>query len=311
MKNVIKRQSFADSSALMRLRALLDEAEPLLVAMRSTPDGATRLLAAMDQVDALLAELRGPQYDVRAEANRADAVRDQILKEAEQVARLVRANGQTAALADSLLWQRIDAEASARRQKKMRRRLIFGGALVVIIAALAIILPRVLPEPVAQANVLAISDLVQQQQLDQAMQRAKEETARAPEDPSGFIWLGMVQQQTGDTAAAQASWQQAETLIGDKGEFLFTRGLTWAQTGNNAAAEADAKALIDTPDTAAEGWYLLGGIREAQGLRGDAIDAYNRAADLASAANKSELTVAARTRVGFLLQQIDLPTPQP
>jgi tetratricopeptide (TPR) repeat protein len=84
--------------------------------------------------------------------------------------------------------------------------------------------------------------------------------------------------------------------------FLFERGNLLIQAGLPDAAEADAAALIAQPDAQAEGYLLLGSVREARGDREGAIAAFQQAADLAAAANKPQLEVIAKTRLGMILQ---------
>ena len=300
MKHVA-RQIAPDTSTFGQLRSLLDETERQIVIMHETPNGARDVIQNVDRIDQLLDELASPQYDTRAEESRADALHKRLERDAPKVAKLVRAHGQAAALADSPTWKDVQAAAMAQRQRQQRRLLIGGAAVIIVAFLLFVVLPWVFP-PTPQANTTPIMQDAVAGNVAAALQAANAERTRVPTDPAGALWAGALYFKQGDTPAATAAWNEAQQLIGDDGTFYFDRANVLMQLSEYDAALEDAQRLIAMPERAAYGYYIRGAIAEARGQTQQAVQDYQQASTLADQNNNPQLTVMARTRMGYLLQ---------
>ena len=103
----------------------------------------------------------------------------------------------------------------------------------------------------------------------------------------------------GDLAAAEARYGRAiEEASGPEAlEARYLRARVRVERGDLAAAEADVLALLEAEPRHWEGLSLLGLIRERQGRRSEAVEAFRRAAEIAP----DEL--APRNNLAFLALQ--------
>lgn len=298
-------------NTLSQIRALLDEAERRIVIMHETPDGVLRVIRQVEQIDQLLATLTGTQYNKGGEESRAEALRERLVREAARTAKLVRAAGLETELADSPIWQRVQAALAA--QARRRTRTLVGTALALGLLAvlLFVVVPRIFP-PTPVANIDAVSRLATSGDTAGALTLARTEQAHAPSDATAAVWIGVLEEHAGNTQAAEAAWTQARTLLGDPDAFLFERGQARLQLENERGAEADARELVTrtAPGSQAQGQLLLGVIYESRGDIRAALSAYELAGQLGDKAGNAQLTVVARTRMAAIMQRPPpLPTP--
>lgn len=292
---------------LGRLRAALDEAEDVAVSARVSADDAISFLRACDLIEQCINEA-GSDADIRAETNRADFVRERLRTHADAIVRAIRRADRAGEVAESRAWARALALAADRRARRIRRMAIAGIGVAMLIAALAS-LPVMVPAKPAPA-IGSISRLLANEGVAAALDLARIEYARFPDDPEAALWRGVLELRAGDPAAAQELFEQARQQSASEIGFLFERGTLLIQVGLFDAAESDAAELIARADAQAEGYLLLGSVREARGDRAGAIAAFQQAADLAAAADKPHLEVIAKTRLGMILQSLPLaPTP--
>jgi tetratricopeptide (TPR) repeat protein len=297
----VARQTVSETSTFSQLRSLLDATERQVVIMRETPNGVREVIQNVDRIDQLLAELASPLYDTRAEEGRAESLHKRLERDAPKVAKLVRTHGHAAALADSPTWNDIAATATATRQRQQRRWLIGSAAAIIVAFLLFVVVPWIFP-PTPQANTTPIMQDAAEGNIGLALQAANAERTRVPTDPSGALWAGALYFKQGNKEAATAAWNEAQQLTGDDGAFYFDRANVLTQLGEFDAAQEDAQRLIAMPDRAAYGYYIRGAIAEARGQTQQALQDYQQAATLADQANNPQLTVTARTRMGYLLQ---------
>ncbi|MDW8213348.1 MAG: tetratricopeptide repeat protein [Roseiflexaceae bacterium] len=292
---------------LGRLRAALDDAERVAVSAGMSADDAVSFLRACDAIECLLSEI-GAAADIRPEVNRANFVRERLRVNAESIARVVQSAGRTHDVAGMRSWEAVQSLVTTVRARRIRRLAIAGLGAVALIAALALLLLIFPAEPAPDIG--AISRLLANEGAAAALDRARAEYERFPDNPEAALWRGVLELRAGDPAAAEELFAQARQRAASEVGFLFERGNLLIQVGLFDAAEADAAALIARPDAQAEGHLLLGSVREARGDRAGAIEAFQQAADLAAAADKPHLEVIAKTRLGMILQSLPL-TPNP
>ncbi len=292
---------------LGRLRAALDDAEGVAVSARVSADDAISFLRACDLIEQCINEA-GSDADIRAETNRADFVRERLRTHADAIVRAIRRADRAGEVAESRAWARALALAADRRARRIRRMAITGIGAAALIAALAL-LPVMVPAKPAPA-IGSISRLLANEGAAAALDLARAEYERFPDDPEAALWRGVLELRAGDPASAQKLFEQARQQSASEIGFLFERGTLLIQVGLFDAAESDAADLIARADAQAEGYLLLGSVREARGDRAGAIAAFQQAADLAAAADKPHLEVIAKTRLGMILQSLPVaPTP--
>lgn len=292
---------------LGRLRAALDDAEGVAVSARVSADDAVSFLRACDLIEQCINEA-GSDADIRAETNRADFVRERLRTHAEAIVRAIRRADRTGEVAESRAWARALALAADRRAHRIRRMAITGIGAAALIAAL-VLLPVMVPAKPAPA-IGSISRVLANEGAAAALDLARAEYERFPDDPEAALWRGVLELRAGDPATAQELFEQARQQSASEIGFLFERGTLLIQVGLFDAAESDAADLIARADAQAEGYLLLGSVREARGDRAGAIAAFQQAADLAAAADKPHLDVIAKTRLGMILQSLPVaPTP--
>lgn len=312
MKRSIEPNIVAQSETA-RLRELLDDTERRIVDMHKVPEGARDVIRAIDELDRRLAAVGQGGVDLRAEEGRVDSLRRRLLRGAPGVVRLVQAAEHSADLVGSPTYAAVLAAQADESRRRVRRLLTFG--LPVLAVMLTIIVLTLLNPPQPQAELENVRQLTQEGRLDEALARAQAESRRVPTDASGVLWVGALQLATGDQAAAEESWAAARELLGaDEVRFHFERGNALLGVGQADAAEEDARWLIAQPAGEVTGYLLLGSVEEARGRADEAIVAFQRAADLAAAANNPQLEVIARTRLGIIMQSgagLVQPTPTP
>lgn len=297
-----ERRSFIETAAqtpLGRLRAALDDAERVAVSARVAADDAVALLRACDTID-LLIDAIGASADIRPETNRADFLREQLRTHAGTIVQTVQRASRDRDLHDSPSWKRVLAIAADARVRRLRRMALVGAGAAVVIVLLAL-LPVIFPAEPAP-DIASISRLLADREVAAALDLARAEYERFPDNPEAALWRGVLELRAGDPRVAEDLFAQARRQAASDVGFLFERGNLLIQAGLPDAAEADAAALIARPDAQAEGYLLLGSVREARGDREGAIAAFQQAADLAAAANKPQLEVIAKTRLGMILQ---------
>lgn len=293
--------NISETTTFTQIRQLLDTNERAVVAIRQEPAQAADVIIGVEKVLALLEQLHATGVDIRAEEGRADSLRGRLLREARLVARQVNKSGRGVELTSSELWHEIQSLDVAERSHQQRRWLIGGGAAALIALLLFVVLPRLFPAP-PSANIIAVSQIAGQGNLQGALQRALEEQSQAPNDQQIGVWVAALQQQLGQTEQAEASWKVARKRYPDDVTFLSDRIGVALQLNDLASAERDAMSLQAMPNGVAIGTYQLASVREYQKRYGEALKLYEQASDLANKEGKPELVVAARTRMAAIMQ---------
>ncbi len=308
------------------LRELITQAELIVANLRGTGPRALTLLFLLDTMQGLVARLKEIGVDLRPEATRIENVERILLsKDGVLVGEMRRLGGLAQARevikpAPSQWWWYLDARVTERWQRQTRRiLLIVGGvaaALLVFSLAYRFLFP---PDPIA----VAVMDKVSQ--AEQALQGGDTAGALAlyrqaveikPEDPENQLMVGVLEASLGRPDAAAEAYAVAQRLIGDRAQFLVQRGMAAYRIGNLDQAEADGLEAQSVNPDLAEGAFLMGNVYEAKGMAAEAMDAFEKTADLAGKQNNSALIVMAKTRLGMLMQAAPMmsqnaPTPTP
>jgi Tfp pilus assembly protein PilF len=306
------------------LRQLLSQSEDRLINLTDRTSAA-ELYSRLDQIAALMPQIRAIGGDMRAEEARWQSLQERIQARGPQVLRAwqgsvhLDAARQAANPDETRWWWWIDQRVAAQRQRRLRR---IGGValgLLAIVAAAAIVLPRLFPvDPVVRDSYrlqLRAETALANGDIAGGYQALSEAIAIDPGNPSLLILHGVLAEHQGDPAAAEQSWQRARSrLDGDEAQFLTERGLSFLRVQQVDRAIDDLQAAVALDPTSAHAHLVLGSALEAKGRHQEAFSAYQQAADLADAAGSAELVVTARTQMANLMQRLQaLPqtTPQP
>lgn len=298
------------------LRLLLQRSEDRLISL-SSPADAAELFDWLDQIAELWPEVEASGADLRGEETRWQSLQErlaargqQVLKAWQGAAGLQKAR-QTAAPTSDRWWWWLDQVLAERRRRRVRRigLVAIGLAAVLIVAVLA--LQRLFPvDPVVRESyrlqteaeiALAGGDL---DAAYAALERAVEVN---PQDATLSVTYGALAEVLGQPALAQQMWQRARVLLeGDEARFLRTRSLAYLQAGAPARALEDAQEAVALDPSSAEAHLFLGGALQALGSYQQAVEAFQRAADLADAAGNPQLSVMARTQMANLMQGMQM-----
>jgi tetratricopeptide (TPR) repeat protein len=284
-----------------QLRDWLTDAERSIIAMGTNAESALAVIRLNDQISERLLELKAGRIDLRSEETRIESLRKRLMREARQVVGQVRASGQAAQLADSPTWKLMQETADAEQRTRTRKFITIGAIIGLLALLLFVVLPWIFP-PTPTANTGAIMQLLDEGKPDEALARALAEQQRAPKDADIWIWLGVLYQQRGQQADADAAWQTAHTLVTDL-DFYNTRGIVFLQMKNYAAAEADARQLLNDSQAAPNGYYLLGQIQVGQDKPAEALASFQQAATLAEESNNATIVIASKLEIQNLMQR--------
>ncbi len=285
------------TSQIGQLQQLLDSAERGFTSVGSVQGSVVDVILASDQIFALIGELEPRTIDVRAERARAETLIRKLTGGAPGIVRLVQSSGRQRELLRSPTYDAILQARISQSRGRVRRMWVIGVPMLAVVIMVGFVLPR-FSAPSVNSNELR--SLAADGKLDAALVSARAQSARAPNDLEGALWVGALEQARGNTAAADAAWVRAQQIEPDGLTFHFQRGTILLELGKGDMAEADARTLIADTASAAAGYVLLGGVEEQRGHVPEASAAFEQAAKLASEQNKPQIEVIAKTRLGML-----------
>lgn len=277
------------------LRRMLDQAEPLALIYDQKPDGAQQFLTLLDDISRMAHECQNQGLDINSELVRVDAVIGRAMREAE---RFAKANAGNPIPTDSVHGHRLLALAAERSAHKRKRLITSISVVTVIIALIIYVVVTAPPSP----NTTDILDLAVSGQSEAAYALAQQEHAAFPDDLETMLWLSVLAEVNGDIVPAEELWTQLQLHVEDKNALLYQRGNTRLLALDLDRAAEDAQLLQQTPATYPEGILLEAGIAEARGDVLTAIELFGEAARVAEAADRQEMAVLARVRMGNLMQ---------
>ena len=277
------------------LRRALDQIEPLALVYDQQPDGARRFLALLDEISRLAEACRDQGLDIESEQVRVDAVVGRARREAE---RFARAHAGIAIPAESRHGQTLMTLAAQRRTEKRKRLVISTSLVTLIITVLVYMVVSAPPAP----NTSRILELAVSGASAEAYALAQKEHEAFPDDAETLLWLSVLAEVNNDATRAEMLWQSLQRTVDNPDALLYQRGNTRLLALNLTKAAEDAALLKQNPITYPEGVLLEAGIAEARGEVTKAITLFGEAARVAEAANRQEMAVLARVRMGNLMQ---------
>jgi len=278
-----------------QLRQALDKAEPYALIYSQQADGALRYLAMLDDIRRLADQCVEQGLDIESELVRLDSLMRRTQRNAETFA---RALGTQRIPETSYYGAELLALARTRRTQR-QRSWIRIATIVAMVVGIIIYGVRTAPPT---ADVTSILNLGVAGQLDEAYALAQRESVSFPDDFEVLVWLAVLAEQRGEQPVADDAWQRANAALPAGQQLTYTRGSVRMMVGDFARASQDMELLKADPVTLPEGLFLEAGIAEAQGRVTDAIRLFQTAAEAAEAANRQEMAVIARVRMGNLMQ---------
>jgi len=325
----LRERELSDDMKGQRLRKLIREAELGVANLRGMGAEAINLLRTLDQINDLLKELEQTGMDLRPERTRLTTVEGLLrskarilLKELKSTGGLARARQAEASLPPASRWWWYLDEIQRRKQRqRIRRWAIIAGIVGILIVGAIFAYERFLaPEPKVQQKqdlVLSAEQALAEGDRQGALRKYEAALALDPTDPELHIWVGVLAEQAGQSAEAEAHYAEAERLVADRVRFLFFRANAYQRTGQQEAALRDAEEAISLDPDAPEPHLVLAGVYEEQNNVSLALAELQKTAELAQKAGNDVLYVLARTRQAMLLQRAPAlqpegePTPTP
>jgi tetratricopeptide (TPR) repeat protein len=313
------------------LRSLLDSAERQLPTLdaQSLPSYLQRL----DRIAALFTLLEAEHAEqqtttnqvLRSETVRWDDLQRQLAQRSRRLVKLAAASGGFAALRKQYAasdgdWWRLDTFVAAQQRKQLRGllRTIAITALLLFVSILAY-QRWFAPDPATVALVNNLSEIeryVDGKEWEPALVAVENALQATPDNAEFLTWAAVIAEQLGDAERAEQYRAEAKAQFAQQElQFYVLLGSNRFRAGDlDGASEAADTALAINADDA-QVHFLLGNIAEGRGEIDAALAAFDRAASLSEEENP-QLTVVARMRYGFLLQQLqaipnqfDAPTP--
>ncbi len=301
------------------LRSHLDGAERQLPTLDAAALPA--YLQRLDRIDALFNLLEtehaegGVNTDqvLRSESVRWADLQRQLHKRSSRLVKLAAASGGFASLrrqyaASDGDWWRLDEYVAAQQRRQVRSLLQVVVIVAVLLAAGVFAYQQwFAPDAETIALVSSLSEIerhVDAQEWEPALAAAENALQVTPDNVELLAWAAVVAERLGDAERAERYLTAAKAqFAGQELRFYVLVGSNRFRAGDlgGATDAADSAMAINADD--AQVYFLIGNIAEARGDTSAALDAFDRAAALSDEDNP-QLSVVARMRYGFLLQQL-------
>lgn len=294
------------------LREMLDKAERLAVQLE--PATVESFLKSLDTIEALLTELEASGFDVRPEATRWESLLNRVNSHPQPIVRAASSVGGMAQLraanppAESFWWH-LDTEVAQRRRKAISRAAVtLASIIIIVVGALWALETFFPPDPIAVAMVETTSLLdrmTSEQDWEGALAVVQDARQRLPDQLELAVWETVLHERLEDPVAAARTLAEAEAMTQARPIDLYIQlGNKRLLVNDLDGAEAAAQQGAAMAPEEAQITFLLGGIAEARGQLGTAIDYFQQTFELAQEENP-QLAVIARVRMGQLMQSPD------
>jgi tetratricopeptide (TPR) repeat protein len=268
------------------------------------------LLQLFDRIADRIDLLEKKGADLRAERGRFESLQKQLRRRgAVLVARVGDALARERP-SEARWWWYIREQITADRKRRLFRVARFVLAGLVLLTVLYLLYDQFLAPPprVRQANAalyegeraLTAGDFLE------AIEQFETAIELEPESVDAHLWLGILYQSMGQQDKATLAFERARSFFDADYQFLLERGLGYLELADFDTAQADAEAIIRLVPERPEGYFLLGSTAERMGNVELALEAFQRASDLADASNQPVLQVTARMHIATLLERLDI-----
>lgn len=293
-------------------RRALDQIESRLAALKGSGQEAIDLLRLFDRAAEVLDRAEVAGADVRAERGRLESAWQIVQRRAstflQEVGPALKAERESRTGEALRPWWYLDRiHAHQQRRRLLRACLVGLGALVALGAGWVAYERFLAPPPEVRLALRHIDEgerLADAGHWDAALEAFEAAAALTPDDPTVWIWIGVLRTELGDTAGAGQAFARAERGTLPRREAIFERGSIFLRLGDLEAAQRDAQSLVQLWPEWGYGYYLRASVGAALGDMESALVDYQRAAELAQAADDPQLEALARAQIAFLLQQV-------
>ena len=201
-----------------------------------------------------------------------------------------------------------DELVAADRKRSWTRWLVIALVVAGILAVATFVYQRWLaPSPQVVLAVSAVNDVEQlamEQKWDEAFALTEQTLQQLPDNPDLLVWAGVLAERRGDTAAAADYLARAQQAIGDPMRYQVALSMRRLQASDLDGSEAAAQAALAIDPNEPQAVFFLANVAEMRNQPQQALELYQKTADLAEAGNP-QLTVVAKMRYGMLLQQLN------
>lgn len=291
------------------LRADLEELDKLLVKVNAQT--VLRTLELLDRAHGQMEMLRQAGVDLKAEEGLWSGFEVKLRQTAGEFVRAAKPLGgfgrlRSAHADSSGFWWHLDDIHSGHIRQQLFKGLrwlgMVAGAVLLVWVLLTYIIPpdetTVLLTDITYdlEEVIDLGDFAQARTLAVA---GLERTDRATEL---LLWAGVIEEQLGETAVAQAYFDEAFAQPAVPPEQVWvTIGNNRMRVGDLTGAECAAQAVLGLDAENAQAHFLIAGVAEAQGDMARALEYFTLTSDLAFR-SQPQLAVIARVRMGYLMQ---------
>jgi tetratricopeptide (TPR) repeat protein len=303
----VQQKKLNPADDLRETLADLESHQPRL--NRLTDTEAQALLRQLDHARQLFTTLTADGTDLASEAGRFDTIQASVRQRARP---LLRALGGPAALAEARphpapdretrWWWYIHEDVATRQRAAVRRTTLTAGVILGLMVAVYVAFQTVLaPDPAAVVRMNAETDALlafDESDYESALIYLNIALDEVPGDPSLLLMRGVFYDLLEQREQADSDFGNAQTALNDPIGFYLGRGQVYMRTLQFAKAEEDAQAILAVNEARPEAWLLLAQALESQGRRLLAMDAYERAGELALDSGQNEIVVMARLGLG-------------
>jgi tetratricopeptide (TPR) repeat protein len=303
------------------LRARLTQLETRLTRIKTlSRSEAMELLELFDQVDSLLTGFATESSNpYSAEATRFEAAQRAVRR---QAASLLHAIGGRQMLQEerkkvspdpSRLWWYVDRITNEKRKARLRQGLI-GAAAAAVLTVIVVGVYKAYFEPdeatkAAFSHTYKADELFRQGNLPGALQEVELALSYTPNEFELLILKGVLLEELGEGEKAEVAFERAREASPDQERFLLERAFDYLELGRSESALADIETVLVLNPESTLGYYALGEYYEASEDYPKALEALQKASELASANGDVTLEATIRMRIAELLQRPSIPSP--
>jgi tetratricopeptide (TPR) repeat protein len=293
------------------LRDLLNRAERQLPVLDSS--SLVEYLRGLDRIEDLMESLTSESVDLRPEMTRWLDLQARLGARAAQLVKIASPLGGFAALRvanppAANAWWRLDELVAADRKRSWTRWLVTVLVVVGVLALGAFVYQQWLaPSPEVVLAVSAVNDVEQlafEKKWDEAFALTEKTLQQVPGNPDLLVWAGVLAERRGDAVQAAMYLDRAQQVLADPLRYQLALSMRRLQASDVDGAEAAAQAALATNPNEPQATFFLANVAELRNQPQQALELYQKTADLAEDSNP-QLTVVAKMRFGMLLQQLN------
>lgn len=282
----IGRLGYADDSNSLEILTLLDRANQLI---QRLTDHNVDLAAERSRFHTLTLQLRHKSH--------------QFLKQAGGSARLEQARKDKDPPSQHWWWF-IDQMLAGERQRRLRRTLqmlaVAAIALLVIAGLYSVFLQPDETTRLRYRYQQQAERALNEGDIEAALEATEQALACAPSNADLLVLQGVALTLIGRRAEADIVFSEAATAFDDNESFLSNRAQAYMMAGRPDLALEDTARMLDLDANSALAYLQMGNANTALGNLFAASQNYEQAAELAAAANQTELEGMARVQLANL-----------